>query len=375
MLLLDEPAAGLDAHETAELEQLVRRLAREWGIAVLVVEHNVALVFDVCDRVTVLEFGHQIADGPSDVVRREPAVVRAYLGAALPAPDAAAPWPQPVAEPRLEAVAGSRLDPVADARPEAPAARIATGAPAVPAVGATSAAASAPLVESRSVSAGYGDLAVVHALSVEVHAGEVVALLGPNGAGKTTTLLTLAGELAPLAGELYWRGRAVSARRMPLHRRVRDGLGYVPEERAVVAALTTAGNLRLARVDVSEALGLFSELEPLMRRRASQLSGGEQQMLTLARALASKPALLLVDELSQGLAPQIVERLLGAVRTAADRGVGVLLVEQHARAALGIADRVYVMRQGRIELSESATSLREHFELVEDAYLGGSAPG
>ena len=193
--------------------------------------------------------------------------------------------------PRLEAVAGSRLDPVADARPEAPAARIATGAPAVPAVGATSAAASAPLVESRSVSAGYGDLAVVHALSVEVHAGEVVALLGPNGAGKTTTLLTLAGELAPLAGELYWRGRAVSARRMPLHRRVRDGLGYVPEERAVVAALTTAGNLRLAHVDVSEALGLFSELEPLMRRRASQLSGGEQQMLTLARAgFEARPA-------------------------------------------------------------------------------------
>ena len=372
VLLLDEPAAGLDVHETAELELLVRRLAREWGIAVLLVEHDVALVFDVCDRVAVLEFGRQIADGPADAVRHEAAVVRAYLGAAITAPDAAPSRPEPVPDP------ASRV-PTADATPivrVVPDARNAsTASPSRSPVPAVRPVPLVPLVESRSLSAGYGDLAVVHGLSLEVHPGEVVALLGPNGAGKTTTLLTLAGELAPLAGELRWHGRAVSARWMPLHRRVRDGLGYVPQDRAVVAALTTAGNLRLARVEVTEALALFSELEPLLRRRAGLLSGGEQQMLTLARALASKPSLLLVDELSQGLAPQIIERLLSAVRVAANRGVGVLLVEQHARAALGIADRVYVMRQGRIELSESAASLREHFERVEDAYLGGSTPG
>ena len=137
----------------------------------------------------------------------------------------------------------------------------------------------------------------------------------------------------------------------------------------MIMGLTVAGNLRLGRGDRADALSTFPELRPLLRRRAGLCSGGEQQILTLARALASNPSLLLADELSLGLAPLVVERLLTAVRAAADRGVGVLLVEQHARAALEIADRVYVLRRGRIELEATAAELAADRSRIEAAYL------
>jgi len=285
VLFLDEPAAGLSDEETAGLGELIRRLARDWGIAVLLVEHDVELVLDVCDRVVVLDEGQQLAAGTPDEVRHAPEVVAAYIGA-----------------------------PVADGE---------VGG-AVPAASAASPATSESLVAVRGLDAGYGDLAAVRALDLEVRAGEVVALLGPNGAGKTTTLLTIAGELAPLAGEVSCLG---SSPRAPLQARVRRGLGFVPEERAVFTSLSAGANLRLRRGATKGAVELFPELAPLLRRRAGLLSGGEQQMLTLGRALAGDPKLLLVDELSLGLAPLVVRRLLLAVRAAADRGVGVLLVE------------------------------------------------
>jgi branched-chain amino acid transport system ATP-binding protein len=201
-----------------------------------------------------------------------------------------------------------------------------------------------------------------------VRAGEVVALLGPNGAGKTTTLLTIAGELPPLAGEVQCLGMSSRA---PLHRRVRRGLAFVPEERAVFTSLSVSGNLRLRPGATAEATQLFPELTPLLRRRAGLLSGGEQQMLTLGRALAGTPRLLLVDELSLGLAPLVLQRLLLSVRAAADAGVGVLLVEQHASEALSIADRVIVLRRGRVALEGSADELRGHVGDLESAYLSG----
>jgi branched-chain amino acid transport system ATP-binding protein len=220
----------------------------------------------------------------------------------------------------------------------------------------------------RGLAAGYDDLAAVHDLDLEVRAGEVVALLGPNGAGKTTTLLTIAGELPPLAGEVSCLG---VSRRAPLHRRVRQGLGFVPEERAVFTSLSAGANLRLRPGAAKGAIELFPELAPLLRRRAGLLSGGEQQMLTLGRALAADPKLLLIDELSLGLAPLVVARLLLSVRAAADRGVGVLLVEQHAGEALSVADRVVVLRRGRVALQGSSAELREHVGELESAYLSG----
>jgi branched-chain amino acid transport system ATP-binding protein len=224
------------------------------------------------------------------------------------------------------------------------------------------------LLEARGLSAGYGSLAAVRELDLTVEPGEVVALLGPNGAGKTTTLLTMAGVLSPLSGQVLFDGKPTKS---PLNRRAKRGLALVPEERSVFMKLSAHDNLRLGRGPRQKALELFPELEPLLRRKAGQLSGGEQQILTLARALASEPRVLLADELSLGLAPLVVRRLLRAVREAADRGVGVLLVEQHAQQALQNADRAYVMRRGRVELSGTATELLEKLPEIEQSYLAG----
>jgi branched-chain amino acid transport system ATP-binding protein len=156
---------------------------------------------------------------------------------------------------------------------------------------------------------------------LDVAAGEVVALLGPNAAGKTTTLMTLSGHLPSIRGDVVWRGRPTSS---PPHIRARDGLGLVTEERAVFMQMTISDNLRVGRCDKERALRLFPELEPHLDRRVGLLSGGQQQMLALARVLTRPTAVLLADELSLGLAPKVVDRLLLAVRTAANEGLGVL---------------------------------------------------
>lgn len=223
------------------------------------------------------------------------------------------------------------------------------------------------LIEARGLSAGYGKMAVVRDVDLRVDAGEVVALIGANGAGKTTTLLTLAGELAPFAGDVRFLGERTTA---PMHVRCRRGLGYVTEERSVIMDMSVADNLKLAAVPPAVAFEYFPMLEKIMDRRAGLCSGGEQQMLSLARALGRHPTVLLADELSLGLAPLIVTNLLRAVRDAADElGVGVLLVEQHVRQALEIADRVYVMERGRIALSGRSGEVAGQLDKIEAAYL------
>jgi branched-chain amino acid transport system ATP-binding protein len=200
--------------------------------------------------------------------------------------------------------------------------------------------------------AGYGDLAAVRGIDLEVHAGEVVALLGPNGAGKTTTLLTLAGELPKIDGQVQYMERPFKG---PLHQRVRRGLAFVPEERSVFMGLSVADNLKIGGRS-ARVLAMFPELGPLLGRRAGLLSGGEQQMLTLGRALAMKPRLLMVDELSVGLAPLIVDRLFDAlIATAREDGTAVLLVEQQARRALRVADRWYLLSRGVLAAKGNAS--------------------
>jgi branched-chain amino acid transport system ATP-binding protein len=225
------------------------------------------------------------------------------------------------------------------------------------------------LIEARGLSSGYGKMAVVREIDLRVDEGEVVALIGANGVGKTTTLLTLAGELTPMQGEVRFLGQAT---RSPMHARCRKGLGYVTEERSVIMDMSVADNLKLAAVRPSHAFVHFPILERIMDRRAGLCSGGEQQMLSLARALGRNPKVLLADELSLGLAPIIVNYLLQAVRDAADeRGVGVLLVEQHVRQALKIADRVYVMERGRIILHGTTDEVVSQLPRIEAAYLTG----
>jgi len=225
------------------------------------------------------------------------------------------------------------------------------------------------LLEARSLDAGYNGQAVVHDLNLQVKAGEIVALFGPNGAGKTTSLLTLAGAIPTIAGEVSLFGKPTSA---PLYRRVRAGMAIITDQRSLIRKLSARDNLRLRGGSVDEALRASPESAEFLERAAGLLSGGQQQMLAVARSLASKPRLLLADELSLGLAPMIVERLLLALREAADAGLGVLLVEQHVRQALTIADRGYVLGDGRMRIEGDAKSLVNRLSDVTAAYLSSS---
>jgi branched-chain amino acid transport system ATP-binding protein len=225
-----------------------------------------------------------------------------------------------------------------------------------------------PTLEIRNLSVGYGQVSVARGLNLTVRPGSVVTLLGRNGAGKTTTLHTVAGIIPPLGGEVLVDGVAVSG---PLHQRVRrQGIGLVTEERAIIRRLSVIDNLRLGRGTADLAFELFPELATLRKRTAGLLSGGEQQMLVLGRCLAARPRLLLVDELSFGLAPMIVRRLLDALRRiATEHNVAILLVEQHPSLALSAADYGYVLARGEIRLSGPADQLRGQLHEIERSYL------
>ena len=239
----------------------------------------------------------------------------------------------------------------------------------------------APALELRGLSAGYDGIAVVHDLDLTVAPGEVVALLGSNGAGKTTTLLAVSGLLPALGGEILVGGQPVAQRRRVRGAKVaalaRTGVAHVPEDRGLFNELTVAEHLRLGRtgdrppIDDDQLHTWFPALVDLADRRAGLLSGGEQQMLALARALVGRPSLLLVDEMSLGLAPIIVERLLPVLRSVADdTGCAVVLVEQHVGLALEVADRGYVLTRGRIDLAGTAAELLAQRARLEADYLG-----
>ena len=324
LLFLDEPAAGLNSADSLQLGETLRELVAS-GLAVVLVDHDMGLVLGVCDMIHVLEFGKLIASGTAEEIRSNEAVIDAYLGEHGHA--------QTVARNMSAAL------------------------------------------EAEGLCAGYTGVRVIHDLELSVQPGEVVAIFGPNGAGKTTTLLTLSGILRPMAGTARVCGKPVRGGRP--HLTARNGLAFVPDDRALFYGLTTRQNLRLAvpRRDshsaLQQVLDYFPALSELLDRRAGLLSGGEQQMLAVGRALGTRPKVLMVDEMSLGLAPLIVQRLLPVVRRIAQElGTAVLLVEQHVDLALEVADRAYVLDRGHIVISGKAEELRNRRDLLRASYMG-----
>lgn len=220
---------------------------------------------------------------------------------------------------------------------------------------------------------GYGSIEIVRPTSIEVRAGTIVALLGANGAGKTTVMSTVSGFIPSLGGTIEYFNTEVLARstRQQVRHLVRLGVGVVPDDRALFPSMTVNEHLLLAgdRSAAEVVYEQLSGLRPLRSRLAGQLSGGEQQMLAIGRALAARPRLLLIDELSTGLAPMISAHLLEVLASLAESGLGILLVEQHVSEALRVADHAYVLRRGEVVISESAATLREHPEQLAAAYL------
>jgi branched-chain amino acid transport system ATP-binding protein len=329
VLLLDEPAAGLMRADKVGLSRLLRRIA-DLGIAVILVEHDMMLVMEISDHVVVLDAGAPIASGSTAEVRHDPRVIKAYLGEGVTARPRRTKW-----------------------KPER-----------------------SPVLEVADLTAGYGAAPVLEHVSFEVLPGETVAMIGANGAGKSTTMRAIAGLLRPVRGDIMLEGRGIG--RLEAHRIAASGLALVPEGRQVFPELTVYDNIMLgghARqsfdrdAEIARLLERFPRLRERLNGRAGLLSGGEQQMLAIARGLMAKPRILLLDEPSLGLAPAMINELFEILAELRDEGVTILMVDQMAALALALADRGYVLESGRIVKAGEAATLADDPEL-EAAYLG-----
>jgi branched-chain amino acid transport system ATP-binding protein len=362
VLLLDEPSAGLNTEETEALGRILVSLAAE-GMAVLLVEHDMSLVMSICDEVTVLHYGEIITTGDPASVRADSAVQAAYLGTeeATPSPPIAAPVAPPERPPA----------PAPDAAP-APASPM-TPSPGVSAPVVSPMASS--MLELVDVKAAYGRIEVVHGVSFRLPANSCLALLGPNGAGKSTLLKVMSGRLNPSGGTVSLNGESVD--RFSPEQLARRGVCTIPEGRSIFPNLTVAENLlmytfrgRKVKVhDLEEkSYARFPVLGQRRRQLAGRLSGGEQQMLAIARALYTDPRLLLLDEISMGLAPLVVTELYELVgQLVASEDITVVLVEQFAQTALTVADQVAVMVNGLIVRAGTPAEVGDD---LMSAYMG-----
>ena len=333
LLILDEPAAGLAHPDVANLIGIVRKI-RTRGITMVLIEHHMSVVNEVCDFVTVLDEGRIIAEGLPDEIKRNPRVIQAYLGASK------------------EATFSSRK------------------------LGETA------LLYVNDLHAGYGASEVLAGTSFEVRAGSVVALIGANGAGKTTTMRVLSGMLKPTQGKVLLDGKEVQ--HLTASRIAHLGLAHAPEGRKIFATLSVEDNLllgayiRLPKVfafaaraggDLDKVYALFPRLKERRGQTAGTLSGGEQQMLAIGRALMANPKIILLDEPSMGLAPVIVQEVFATISKLKEAGITMLLVEQFAKSALEVADYAYVLEHGRITIEGTPEELAKD-ERVIAAYLG-----
>ena len=350
LVLLDEPAAGLDAGETEHLAQLLHKVRDRFRVSMLLVDHDMSLVMRVCDYIYVLDFGKVLSRGEPATVRNDQNVIAAYLGEATP--ELTEPEPVPTVVPGLP-----RTDAVEVAR------------------------ASGPLLEVTGLAAGYGRLEVIRDIDLTVQAGEVVACIGANGAGKTTTLRAISGVIRPRAGRVVFAGRNIASANP--ERISRMGLAHIPEGRGLFPRLTVEDTLRLATdtsgkpENLAAAFDVFPRLKQRRRQAVGTLSGGEQQMVAMARAILVQPRLLMIDEMSQGLAPTIVRQLFQMIDVFRSQGIAVLLVEQFVESALAVADRAYIFEHGSIAHEAAAEELRRDRSVIAGSYLGtaAAAPG
>lgn len=340
LLLLDEPLAGLSESDRQVVSALITRLAKSH--AVLLIEHDIDRVLALSDRITVLHQGKLIADGQPEEVSRHPEVIAAYMG-----------------EPSKKSSAGDKpaikVEPAANV--ELAGSRVVSNA-------------KKPLLEMKDVRAGYGGGTVLDGLDLTVNHNEVVALLGRNGVGKTTALRTMMGVLKCSSGQITFDGHDITGMRPDRINRL--GMAAVPEGRRLFPNLTVMENLRIAArpggAQLDEIYELFPKLRILTKSRAENLSGGERQMVAVARALMAPSKLILLDEPFEGLAPAVVQDIRVAVQQISTR-VGMVIVEHHAESALEVSDRAYVLVNGKIAFGGSARELYED-QALQQRLLG-----